>query len=164
VGEVGRIAGVAGTRPPLNGDDDNGTELLLRAQGNAQRKSKSTGLRGADRTRVDTGPSRSIFPLLIRQLAPQIGVGHSTLHNFLIGATPHPRVWRLLRTYDQRETSATGDEADAPREALAVLTSTLAGERQQAAEWAMLDALETAHAADVSGISTGECAGLGGGR
>jgi hypothetical protein len=32
----------------------------------------------------------------LRQLAPQIGLGHSTLHNFLNGAQPHPRVRGIL--------------------------------------------------------------------
>lgn len=32
----------------------------------------------------------------LRALAPRIGVGHSTLHNFLNGANPHPRLRRLL--------------------------------------------------------------------
>lgn len=32
----------------------------------------------------------------LRTLAPIIGIGHSTLHNFLSGAKPHPRVRRLL--------------------------------------------------------------------
>jgi hypothetical protein len=32
----------------------------------------------------------------LRHLAPDIGIGHSTLHNFLCGAIPHPRVRRLL--------------------------------------------------------------------
>jgi hypothetical protein len=35
----------------------------------------------------------------LRTVAPEIGVGHSTLHNFLNGANPHPRVRRILYTW-----------------------------------------------------------------
>lgn len=39
----------------------------------------------------------------LRILAPEIGIGHSTLHNFLNGAEPHPRVRRKLHDwYAQR--------------------------------------------------------------
>jgi hypothetical protein len=39
----------------------------------------------------------------LRGLAPDIGIGHTTLHNFLSGANPHPRVWRALREWYARE-------------------------------------------------------------
>ena len=32
----------------------------------------------------------------LRTVAPAIGIGHSTLHNFLCGANPNPRVRRIL--------------------------------------------------------------------
>lgn len=48
----------------------------------------------------------------LRHLAPEIGVGHSTLHNFLNGAAPHPRVRRLLALWYLRETGAAGDEQE----------------------------------------------------
>lgn len=38
----------------------------------------------------------------LRTLAPEIGIGHSTLHNFASGATPHPRVRRLLFNWHVR--------------------------------------------------------------
>jgi hypothetical protein len=46
----------------------------------------------------------------LRKVAPEIGLGHSTLHNFLKGANPHPRVWRALRTwYAEASTRDAGD-------------------------------------------------------
>lgn len=47
----------------------------------------------------------------LRHLAPEIGLGHSTLHNFLNGAAPHPRVRRLLGLWYLRETGAADGEA-----------------------------------------------------
>lgn len=35
----------------------------------------------------------------LRIVAREIGIGHSTLHNFLNGAEPHPRVRRILRDW-----------------------------------------------------------------
>jgi hypothetical protein len=35
----------------------------------------------------------------LRILAPEMGLGHSTLHNFLSGADPHPRIWSKLREW-----------------------------------------------------------------
>ncbi len=45
----------------------------------------------------------------LRQLAPEIGLGHSTLHNFLGGAAPHPRVRRLLGLWYLRVTGGSAD-------------------------------------------------------
>lgn len=39
----------------------------------------------------------------LRILALEIGIGHSTLHNFLAGANSHPRIWRTLREWYERE-------------------------------------------------------------
>lgn len=46
----------------------------------------------------------------LRTLAPEIGLGHSTLHNFLSGADPHPRVRALIGAWYVRET---GDDGEA---------------------------------------------------
>lgn len=46
----------------------------------------------------------------LRQLAPEIGLGHSTLHNFLSGAAPHPRVRRLLGLWYLRVTGGNPEE------------------------------------------------------
>jgi hypothetical protein len=35
----------------------------------------------------------------LRTAAPEIGIGHSTLHNFLNGANPHPRIRRILHNW-----------------------------------------------------------------
>ncbi|HEX6042828.1 hypothetical protein [Longimicrobium sp.] len=40
----------------------------------------------------------------LRKLASVIGLGHSTLHNFISGAMPHPKVRRILHDwYVQQE-------------------------------------------------------------
>jgi hypothetical protein len=44
----------------------------------------------------------------LRHLAPEIGLGHSTLHNFINGAAPHPRVRLLLAEWYLRETGGAG--------------------------------------------------------
>lgn len=41
----------------------------------------------------------------LRHLAPEMGLGHTTLHNFLNGAAPHPRVRRLLGEWYLRVTA-----------------------------------------------------------
>lgn len=46
----------------------------------------------------------------LRQLAPEIGLGHSTLHNFPNGAAPHPRVRRLLGLWYLRVTGGNPEE------------------------------------------------------
>lgn len=38
-----------------------------------------------------------------RGLAAEIGIGFGTLHNFLGGSNPHPRTWRVLREWYERE-------------------------------------------------------------
>ena len=42
----------------------------------------------------------------LRAVAVEIGLGHSTLHNFASGANPHPRVRRLLHDWHTRRTAA----------------------------------------------------------
>lgn len=46
----------------------------------------------------------------IRHLAEQMGIKHSTLHNFLKGATPHPRIRRAMADWYFREIGSGGDE------------------------------------------------------
>ena len=53
----------------------------------------------------------------LRTLAPEIGLGHSTLHNFLGGAAPHPRVRTALCKWYLRETGA-GEDVRAALETL----------------------------------------------
>lgn len=55
----------------------------------------------------------------LRVLAPQIGIGHSTLHNFLSGANPHPRVRRLLFDWYTGHQRTTASEFDRLFEGLA---------------------------------------------
>ncbi|WP_329687759.1 hypothetical protein [Longimicrobium sp.] len=80
----------------------------------------------------------------LRLLAPEIGLGHSTLHNFLNGAAPHPRVRRLLGLWYLRVTG--GDAGDfSVRPYAAALDVLLAGVPQEArgrATGELLDVLE----------------------
>lgn len=86
----------------------------------------------------------------LRHVAPVIGLGHSTLHNFLTGAAPHPRVRRLLGLWYLRETGAEGAEEVALRPYASSL-DTLLGEMPESARAGtageVLDVLGRAYAA-----------------
>ena len=49
----------------------------------------------------------------MRAVAERIGMGRTTLYNFLAGANPHPRVRRLLALWYLRETGGVQVDADA---------------------------------------------------
>jgi hypothetical protein len=77
----------------------------------------------------------------IRVVAGWCGIGHSTLHNFLQGAAPHPRVRRLLALYyatAQQGGGQTGGRA----EALAALLADIPESRRRKAVLDILQALE----------------------
>ncbi|HLM66118.1 MAG TPA: hypothetical protein VK358_01260 [Longimicrobium sp.] len=81
----------------------------------------------------------------LRHLAPEIGLGHSTLHNFLNGATPHPRVRRLLGTWYLRMTSGEGGAAESAEtyaSALRVLLGDLPAPSRERAAGEVLDVVE----------------------
>jgi hypothetical protein len=85
----------------------------------------------------------------LRHLAPVIGLGHSTLHNFLNGAAPHPRVRRLLGLWYLRETGAEGAEEEVVRpfaSALDILLSGVPPESRSQAMDEVLDVLERGYA------------------
>lgn len=82
----------------------------------------------------------------LRHLAPEIGLGHTTLHNFLNGAAPHPRVRRLLGAWYLR---VTGGAAEAESEsvqpyasALKILLGGLPAESRDRAAGEVLDVVE----------------------
>ena len=80
----------------------------------------------------------------LRLLAPEIGLGHSTLHNFLAGAAPHPRVRRLLGLWYLRVTGG-GEDGEALRaytSALDVLLAGVPAELRGRAAGEVLDVLE----------------------
>jgi hypothetical protein len=81
----------------------------------------------------------------LRLLAPEIGLGHSTLHNFLAGAAPHPRVRRLLGLWYLRVTGGGGEEGEELRaytSALDVLLAGVPAELRGRAAGEVLDVLE----------------------
>jgi hypothetical protein len=78
----------------------------------------------------------------LRHLAPEIGLGHSTLHNFLNGAAPHPRVRRLLGMWYLRETGAAGGEEESLRPYAAAVEVLLGGVPASARGRATADLLE----------------------
>jgi hypothetical protein len=86
----------------------------------------------------------------LRHLAPEIGLGHSTLHNFLNGAAPHPRVRRLLGLWYLRMTggAAADDESVQPyASALEMLLAGVPDDSRARAASDVLDVLERGHAA-----------------
>lgn len=80
----------------------------------------------------------------LRQVAPLCGVGHSTLHNFLSGASPHPRVKRLLAIYYLVQGSSE-DETRPARDALAVLSQGIDGHKRDRVVQQILEVVEQAH-------------------
>jgi hypothetical protein len=83
----------------------------------------------------------------IRQVAGEMGMGSSTLHNFLRGTEPHPRVRRVLAEWYSREISRGGAEYhdSAYTSALQVLLAALPTDRRGTAAEEMLSALEQVH-------------------
>jgi hypothetical protein len=78
----------------------------------------------------------------LRHLAPEIGLGHSTLHNFLNGAAPHPRVRRLLGIWYLRQTGAAQADDETVRPYASALDILLAGVPAAAREHATRDVLD----------------------
>ena len=90
----------------------------------------------------------------LRQLAPEIGLGHSTLHNFVKGASPHPRVRRLLGLWYLRETAGSPEEFKL-RPYVAALDVLLADVHESARARARVTLLECV-SDHVYGVSGGE--------
>jgi hypothetical protein len=90
----------------------------------------------------------------LRQLAPEIGLGHSTLHNFLSGAAPHPRVRRLLGLWYLRVTGGSAEDFSLRpyAAALDVLLAEVPAESRGRAAGEVLDVLERGYAASGAGI------------
>jgi hypothetical protein len=83
----------------------------------------------------------------IRTLAADIGLGHSTVHNFLGGAAPHPRVRRqLVEWYLSRTGQSPEYSEQAYTAALDVLLGPLPPGSRPRARQNMLAALERTHA------------------
>lgn len=77
----------------------------------------------------------------IRVVAGWSGIGHSTLHNFLQGASPHPRVRRLLALYYVTAQQG-GDQTGGRPEALAALVADIEESRRRKAVRGILQVLE----------------------
>ena len=83
----------------------------------------------------------------IRHVAGEMGMGSSTLHNFLRGTEPHPRVRRVLAEWYSREISKGGTEyhESTYTSALQVLLAALPAEVRPAATQDVLGAIERLH-------------------
>jgi hypothetical protein len=82
----------------------------------------------------------------IRHLAADIGLGHSTVHNFLNGAAPHPRVRRrLVEWYLARTGQAPEYAEETYAAALDVLVRELPAESRDQARGGLLRALAAMH-------------------
>lgn len=80
----------------------------------------------------------------IRQVAKLCGIGRSSLHNFLNGASPHPRLRRLLAKYYLEQRS---DGMQDVLDALAVLISGIEGEDRGRLQHAIVGLVEQAYCA-----------------
>jgi hypothetical protein len=80
----------------------------------------------------------------IRIVAGYIGLGHSTVHNFLSGATPHPRVRRTLVEWYRTQISGDG-LLEAVEAALAELCSRVPADFTLRTRGEILSAMETAY-------------------
>lgn len=74
----------------------------------------------------------------LRTVAATVRLGHSTFHNFLEGATPHPRVRAALGAWYMREMGDNG----AARIALDALVEPFAPERRGRLRMELLSVLE----------------------
>lgn len=74
----------------------------------------------------------------LREVAKEVGIGLSTLHNFVRGSSPHPRIrTKLAAWYAQQVPADTG--AAAARNAVGVLLAGYPAEHYPAAVRALLD-------------------------
>ncbi|MBW3572370.1 MAG: hypothetical protein KY467_14810 [Gemmatimonadetes bacterium] len=84
----------------------------------------------------------------IRQVAAEVGLGRTTLHNFVTGETrPHPRVRRLLALWylQKLEQAPDMDVARPYAAALEILLSDVPEERRRAAQETVLELLAETH-------------------
>lgn len=82
----------------------------------------------------------------IRHLAADIGLGHSTVHNFLNGAAPHPRVRRrLVEWYLARTGQAPEYAQETYSAALEVLVRELPAEDRDRARAGIVRSLVAMH-------------------
>lgn len=83
----------------------------------------------------------------IRQVAGEMGMGASTLHNFLRGAEPHPRVRRVLAEWYSRQVAREGAEYhdSAYTSALQVLLAALPNDKRGTAADEVLGTIERLH-------------------
>lgn len=82
----------------------------------------------------------------IRHLAADVGLGHSTVHNFLNGAAPHPRVRRkLVEWYLARTGQAPEYAEETYAAALEVLVRQLPAENREQARAGLVRALRDMH-------------------
>ena len=86
----------------------------------------------------------------VRQVASEVGLGRTTLHNFISeDTTPHPRVRRLLALWYLREQERQEKPATpaAYRSALEILLNGIPPEKREDARAALVQRLAAIHAA-----------------
>lgn len=83
----------------------------------------------------------------LRYVASQIGVGLSTLHNFVRGAMPHPRIRQKLAEWYVREVGQGGDAYPdvAYASAVQVLVAGIPADRRKDAAEDLVSLLEALH-------------------
>lgn len=82
----------------------------------------------------------------IRQVAKLCGIGHSSLHNFLSGASPHPRIRSVLARYYLSQGNDP-DHAKPALDALMLLPPGIEGQERQRLHGVIMGVIEQAYRA-----------------
>lgn len=87
----------------------------------------------------------------VRQVAAEVGLGRTTLHNFISAdTTPHPRVRRLLALWylreKEKEKEGTAVSPETYTAALAILLRGIPAEQQAQARAALVERIAAIHA------------------
>jgi hypothetical protein len=84
----------------------------------------------------------------VRQVAGEVGLGRTTLHNFISEeTTPHPRVRRLLALWYLREQQKEEKPATTAASAVEILLNGIPPEQREGARAALVQTLSAIHTA-----------------
>lgn len=84
----------------------------------------------------------------VRQVASDVGLGRTTLHNFISeDTTPHPRVRRLLALWYLREQQKEANPATPAASAVEILLNGIPPEQRKEARAALVETLAAIHKA-----------------